>query len=593
MPGRLPWEIVETFPSTDKSLLTEWTDKVDAATTPNGRARALIGHALASYWAVAEGVTDFTWSEATEARKADLAEALAIARCIESPDLLAEALLGVLYATWGPDSLTNRTEIVEELTAMRDQISDEELRLRILEWVVLGHLDHADLDNAAIAIEHFADESADTEMVLFRRREILWRACIAMLDGRIDESLQANQDAISSTANTAGSPFSFQNVAITIAIERYLRRGLNDVVISIRSIRASSPRVATNWDTGLAFALSEVGEDHEAAELFSMLTKENCAAVPRDLNWLVTMQLLGLIALNLDEQQAGQGVLEQLLPYAELDATHGSGYASYGPVGRVVASLAAQGGDQDLAERCFDQVLSTRAAGPWTSLTLLNRATARRGTNPTGALEDATIAAAQLGELGLEGWAAEASSLIEELRLAGHADPIARLDNQKWTLRHPTGSAEVNSGVGIDHLVQLLAHPGQSFKVSELDATVDPALPSEATAERSLDRTARISYLQRVGEIEALATATPQDQEELLFLKRELAGSAYFVSVSTEAERTRVRVTKALRRAIDDIANHSAPLGQHLRSTIETGRKCLYHPASGAAWLVTRSNPNS
>ncbi len=44
-----------------------------------------------------------------------------------------------------------------------------------------------------------------------------------MLEGRIDEAVKMNTGAISSTSDTAGSPFSFQNVAITVAIERYLR----------------------------------------------------------------------------------------------------------------------------------------------------------------------------------------------------------------------------------------------------------------------------------------------------------------------------------------------------------------------------------
>src|SRR3546814_1715779 len=87
-----------------------------------------------------------------------------------------------------------------------------------------------------------------TELVLLRRREELWRGNVAMLEGDVDGALQLNQDAISSTADTAGSPFSFQNVAVTLAIERFLRRGLDDVIEPIRSIRASSPRVAVNCD---------------------------------------------------------------------------------------------------------------------------------------------------------------------------------------------------------------------------------------------------------------------------------------------------------------------------------------------------------
>lgn len=584
---RLPWEVVETFPSTDATLVATWNDRLDAAVSTTDRARALIGRSLASYWSVQEGVGE--GEESACPRTGDLVEALSLARDLDIPDLVAEALLGVLYATWGPDTQPDRALIVSELADLRELVVDEEIRLRILEWVVLEHLDHAELDSANTVIERFAAEAADTELVLFRRREILWRACVAMLEGRIDESLQANQDAISSTADTAGSPFSFQNVAITLAIERYFRRGLADVIGAIRSIRASSPRVAPNWDTGLAFALSEAGDLPEAAELFADLAPDEFAVVPRDLNWLVTMQLLGLVALTLDDRERGQILLNALRPFAHLDATHGSGYASYGPVARVVAALAARLGDQEEAEVWFDHVFTTRPAGPWTSLTLLDRAVSRRAADPAGALSDAATAAEQLRSFELEGWAADATALVEELRLGGHGDPIARLQSGSWTFRHPSGSADVAESVGATHLVQLLARPGEVIDVLELDAITDPSLPKQAVVESTLDREARSAYQERIDEIESSARTTSGTEEELSYLRRELSGAAHQVSNSAELERARVRVTKAIRRAIDDIADQSAGLGQYLRSTIDTGRRCLYHPADGAAWLVVRN----
>ena len=47
---------------------------------------------------------------------------------------------------------------------------------------------------------------------------MLWRGNLAMLTGDIDYAISVNQQAISATAGTAGSPFSFQNVAIVTAI---------------------------------------------------------------------------------------------------------------------------------------------------------------------------------------------------------------------------------------------------------------------------------------------------------------------------------------------------------------------------------------
>jgi hypothetical protein len=584
---RLPWEVVETFPSTDDALVAHWERAVESADDDRGLARALIGRAISLYWATQEGVVDAPWEIMAAQRTSDLQRALQLARREGDPDLVAEALLGVLYGTWGPDRLLDRAPTVAKLSALRDEVRDEELRLRILEWDVLQHFDAGDLDAARNSIDEFARAAADTELVLFRRREVLWRGCIAMLDGDLDGSLRINQEAISSTAHVAGSPFSFQNVAITVAIDRYLRRGLDDTVDAIRSIRASSPRVGANWDTGLAFALSEIGEHEEASELFESLAADRFAGIPRDLNWLVTMQLLGLIALTIDADEHGPVLLELLAPFAHLDGTHGSGYASYGPLGRVVGSLMARWGDPEDAERVFAEVLSTRSPGPWTALARLDRALARRDRRPVDALADAHDAARELEGYGLHGWSTVARSLADDLTAQGHGGAVAMLRNGTWTLRHPTGAATVPHSIGVDHLTALLRRAGEAVEVAEL-GRVSTAPPERSPSESSLDPTARAQYRRRLSELDALSEPAATERAEAEFLRRELAGAVHVRSSSAELERLRVRVTKAIRRAIDQIGDRSPGLGTHLRETVVTGRSCSYQPADGRAWVVVR-----
>jgi len=586
--GRLPWEIVETFPSTDAELLAQWSLRLALASDATERARSLIGHGLALYWAAQEAVVDEPWALVEQQRSADLELALELARGVGDPTLIAEALLGTLYGTWGPDRHLDRAPLVAELVQMRPDIDDEEVGLRSIEWEVLQHLDAGDLGAARRAIDDFTRAATNTELILFKRREVLWRGCLAMLDGDLDESLQINQDAISSTADVAGSPFSFQNVAITLAIERFLRRQLGDVVDALRSIRASSPRVGANWDTGLAFALSEIGELDEATELFERLAADRFAAVPRDLNWLVTIQLLGLVALTIDADEHGPVLVELLRPFAHLDGTHGSGYASYGPVGRVVGSLMARWGDPDESERVFDHVLTTRAPGPWTALTWLDRASSRRIRRPDDALADAHRAEVELRLCGLDAWADAALAVADELAATGHGGAVAILRDRTWTLRHPAGSAGVPASVGIEQLTWLLSRAGEAVDVADLDRTFDSSLERSASAESTLDAAARSQYRRRLTEIDARPTPSDAERFEADFLRRELSGGTHVVSNSAELERLRVRVTKSIRRAIDHIATDSPELGAHLRTSVETGRTCVYQPPDGRSWSVVR-----
>ncbi len=582
----LPWDVVETLPSTDEALIGFWDDHVASSDDPAARAHALVGRALASYWAVQERALVRTWQEVADQRLADTDEAVAIARRVGDPTLLAQSLLGGIYARWGPDHLEARAASLEELSRLDPDVADLEVRLRSRAQQVVACFDHGDLDGARLLMDRYA-EVAGADHALAQRRFRLWQANVAMLEGRIDEALTLNEAAVSETAGTAGSPFSFQNVAITLAIERFLRRGLDDLIDAIESIRASSDRVGANWDTGLAFALAETGQLDRSREIFERVAPDDFGAVHRDLNWLVTMQLLGLVALRLDDRPRCGELLAHLSPYAHLDAIHGAAYASYGPVGRVVGSLAARVGDTETAAACFADVLSTREPGPWTALARLDRAIALADVDPESARQSAERAVRDLRGLGLSGWALAAEATRDRLDLDGQGPPVALRDAERWHLRHATGAATVDLGVGMAYLTTLLAAPGRTFDVTALDTLIDQSLPATGAARDDLDPEARRAYRRRLQELTAEGIERPPSVErEIAFLRRELAGAAFAPSASPELERARVRVTKALRRAVDAIESQSAELAQHLRVSIETGRQCTYAPGDGAAWRV-------
>jgi hypothetical protein len=388
---------------------------------------------------------------------------------------------------------------------------------------------------------------------------------------------------------------------VTVAIERYLRRGLDDVVDSVRSIRASSPRVGANWDAGLAFCLAESGQIDEAAGLFEELATDDFAGVPRDLNWLVTMHLLGLIALRLDDSPRMLALLGILEPFSHLDAIHGSGYASYGPVGRVVGSLAAATGSPQRARDDFEQVLNSRAPGPWRSLTLLDRGRALRQLDPRGSLSDATNAARDLAGLGMSGWADAAGALVAELAGSVPERPTVLRHASSFELRNDLGVATV-SGKGAAYLVRLLCNPGEPYDVVVLEGgspgrRADPdgegagrspgrgVHVESSLAEASVDETASKEYRRRLDELEGQREPlAAEEAREVDFLRRELAGAAFFVAVSAEDERSRVRVTKAIKRCIGAVTEQAPDLGAYLDGTVSTGRHCMYAPGDGRAW---------
>ncbi len=587
MAPRLPWDIIETLPTTDAEILAEWEHHVRVAgDDPAERCTALVGRALSRYWAVQEGVTDLDRTQCSAHRQQDVAAAAEIARTSGDDDLIATALLGRLYALWSPDAALRRAPVVLELVELLPRVRDTELRLRIREWVVLGHLDLGDRVGAEREIARFRVEAAAAGLQAFERRVELWHANLELCRGQIDQAVDANRTAISTTAAVAGSPFSFQNVAITLAIERFLRRGLADLIDALRSILASSPRVAPNWETGLAFALAETGQLDEAQLLFEALALDDFERVPRDLNWLVTMQLLALVALHLDDRPRITQLAETLEPFGHLDAVHGSGYASYGPVGRVLGSLHARLGHHEVAAGHFADVLGSRTPGPWTSLARLDRARSISDLDPGGAFADSIVAERELIAFEMADWAARARTLRHRLQLDGHGRPIVMRTGDEWQLRHPRGTARVRHGVGVAQLVELLSRPGVELDAVVLDGDIEAGLPRTASGWETLDPAARQSYRRRLAELSERPGTEAADEADLL--RRELAGASMVSSNEPELERARVRVTKTLRRTIDAIAEDSGGLGAHLASAIRTGRRCQYLPPDGTGWDVVR-----
>jgi hypothetical protein len=103
-----------------------------------------------------------------------------------------------------------------------------------------------------------------------------------------------------------------------------------------------------------------------------------------------------------------------------------------------------------------------------------------------------------------------------------------------------------------------------------------------------LDQEAMRRYRNRVAElrteIESAADARRADaaRRESEALLAELAGNVGIGGRSRRfvdnAERARVAVGKAIRRAIARVEESDPGLGRHLRETVHTGRQCSYRP---------------
>jgi hypothetical protein len=154
---------------------------------------------------------------------------------------------------------------------------------------------------------------------------------------------------------------------------------------------------------------------------------------------------------------------------------------------------------------------------------------------------------------------------------------------------------------GLHYIAYLLAHPNERFHVRELSASVvgafspatfDAAIHlDQADAPPILDSKAKADYRARLSELRVdLEEAQRMNdhgraeriREELEFVNDELAAAVGLSGrdrkMSNPAERTRLRIGKAIRSALKRIRGHDPSLAHHLATCTRTGYHCAYLP---------------
>jgi tetratricopeptide (TPR) repeat protein len=187
---------------------------------------------------------------------------------------------------------------------------------------------------------------------------------------------------------------------------------------------------------------------------------------------------------------------------------------------------------------------------------------------------------------------------IEVATSAATETNVFRREGDHWLLVFEGRTERVRDLKGIRYLAQLLAHPGHEFHVLNLVAAETGQQVPIGDAGQMLDERAKSAYRRRLAEIEedieqarALADAEREAQAdaERDFLVRELARAVGLGGrdrrASSDSERARSGVTRAVRHGIARIGEHHPQLAEHLDHAVRTGTYCAYAPdAASIRW---------
>jgi hypothetical protein len=177
---------------------------------------------------------------------------------------------------------------------------------------------------------------------------------------------------------------------------------------------------------------------------------------------------------------------------------------------------------------------------------------------------------------------------------------VFRRDGEFWTIASAGKEIRLRDMRGLYYLATLLREPGREFPATDLvkaangmpltRSAEDPALSVVSglgDAGECLDARARAAYRDRLREIETERAEAERNRdlgrltrasEEREALLAELLAAARGRRSASHAERARVAVTKAIRTALEKIAERHPELGTHLSATIRRGYLCTYIP---------------
>lgn len=172
-------------------------------------------------------------------------------------------------------------------------------------------------------------------------------------------------------------------------------------------------------------------------------------------------------------------------------------------------------------------------------------------------------------------------------------------EGEFWTIVWDRKVVRMKGSKGIRLLGVLIDNAGRQFHVTDLERhegnhNPNGENPSFAHSEGwpILDEDAKNSYKARLVDLrDELEEAqrfndtfrTSKIREEMSIITNELARAFGLYGRSRrmlcDTERARVRVTLAIKGAIEKISKHNPPIGWHFATSVRTGAFCLYVPA--------------
>jgi len=299
-------------------------------------------------------VEEITFAAPYERRAQLCDEAIAMARRLGDPTVLAHALRSAHWGLWVPENTRERLAMADEVIALGRHTSDRVLQLegfflRMSDLVELG-----DVEIAQAAYGSFRQLTEEVRIHYYRWGVEILGVMLAFTSGRLGEIEAMAQQALQLGQETQNT-----NAALVFGIHMsLLLRNLgrqNELEAFIAALDLY-PLIAPNLRAVRAMLYLETDRLGEArSELDQLMTQ--VGELQHNLAWLFTIAYLSEIAARLGAVEHARTLYPVLEPFADLNVTVGP-VVPLGSAARYLALLAATLGRRGDAVRSFEAALS-------------------------------------------------------------------------------------------------------------------------------------------------------------------------------------------------------------------------------------------
>jgi DNA-binding CsgD family transcriptional regulator len=288
-----------------------------------------------------------------------LDSAIAIARRLGDPALLASTLEYLFDFPWGPEGTRNLLALASEAleAAMRSGNAEVAYMARVRR--VACRLELGDFAAVEDDIVHLGRADAPVGRRDTALGVIGLRAALALMRGELDAAARLSAEANSRMSGVdtqeRESQMAFLSVQVfTLRREQGRLKELAPVLTHF--MRTTS--AASVWGPGLAVLYVELDRLDEARAEFERLAARDFDDLPRDGRWATCLAYLAEVCAALNDARRAAMLYRLLLPYADRALVLGGGFVCSGASGRHLGMLAATMSNWRASERHFEEALA-------------------------------------------------------------------------------------------------------------------------------------------------------------------------------------------------------------------------------------------